>query len=155
MKTLLTSLLLLCTTFVFAQNGKPKSELTPKNDKAPTKSQISGWGDVGAYVGETERNKANKNQSKQPAKVNNLGGEDDPFGKTKKKPTNNLGEDDDPFGRKNKKITESLSDGDDPFGKKKKKTTEKYGDDEDPFGKTKKSKPAKGKNSYANQEVSY
>ena len=48
-----------------------------------------------AYIGETEKNK-------RPAKVKELGADEDPFGKKNRlqKPTNNLGEGEDPFGKK-------------------------------------------------------
>lgn len=138
MKTLLSALLLFCTSIAFAQSststsmpntGTDKPKIGSKTDirnpfdttkvkpKAQAKNKETGWGDVGlakennGYIGETEKNKK--------PKANGLGIGDDPFEKTKKTKTNNL------------------SDGDDPFGKTKKKASQKK------------------KNGYANQEVSY
>lgn len=194
MKTTLTFIFLLGITTVFAQStaststpnsgtDKSKTGFGPKTDtrnpfdttkvkgKPQMKNGISGWGDVGvapkenSYVGETEKNK-------KPA-TNNLGGEDDPFGKNKPKKNQKLSDGDDPFSKTKPKNTQNVIDGDDPFGKTKSKNTQNVIDGDDPFGKTnskknaklidgddpfeksKKNSATKKKSSYANQEVSY
>lgn len=143
MKTLLSALLLFCTSIAFAQSststskpntGTDKPKIGSKTDirnpfdttkvkpKAQAKNKETGWGDVGVakqkngYIGETEKNKNKATRSDVNKKTdrNNLGGEDGPFGKTN-----------------------NVSDGEDPFGKTPQKGT------------------SKKKNGYANQEVGY
>lgn len=116
MKTLLSALLLFCTSIAFSQSststskpntGTDKPKIGSKTDirnpfdttkvkpKAQAKNKETGWGDVGVakqkngYIGETEKNKnkATRSDVDKKPQVNNLGVGEDPFGKTPQKGT--------------------------------------------------------------------
>ncbi len=110
---------------------KPKPKIGSKTDirnpfdttkvkpKAQAKNKETGWGDVGVanqnngYIGETEKNKnkATRSYVNKKNDRNNLGGEDDPFGKTKATKTNNVIDGDDPFGKTPQKGTSKKKNG--------------------------------------------
>ncbi|MFN8357911.1 MAG: hypothetical protein U0Y10_25850 [Spirosomataceae bacterium] len=127
MKTLITLLLVLGTATLFAQSStstptsgsdKPKTGFGTKTDtrnpfdstkkKVVQKPNARSKNKSAGYIGETEKNIGHSSSSqdsvkrKRPSKVNELSGDDDPFGKDMRN-SNQLGGEDDPFKKPKRK----------------------------------------------------